>query len=68
MQRRQTSAHPQSAMDSPVSSHRQWLRPSEDLPAAFDEMEGRNETHKHTCRRQASKPQLLKPALPILSH
>jgi hypothetical protein len=44
-QKRQTSVHPQSAMDSPVSSHRQRLRPSEDLPAAFDEMEGRNKTH-----------------------
>ena len=55
-------------MDILVSSHREGLRPTEDLPAAFDEMEGRNETHKHTCRRQASIPQLLKPALPILSH
>jgi hypothetical protein len=32
-------------MDSLVSSHRQGLGPSEGLPAAFDEMEGRNETH-----------------------
>jgi len=46
MERRQTSVHPQSAMDSLASSHRQRLRTSEDLPAAFDEMEGRNDdTH-----------------------
>ena len=55
-------------MNSLVSSHRQGLRPSEDLPAAFDEMEGRSETNKHTYRSQASKPQLLKPALPVLTH
>jgi hypothetical protein len=49
-------------------SSRGTLGPTGDLPPVFDEMEECNETHKHTCPRLVSKPQLLKPPLPILLH
>jgi hypothetical protein len=52
-----------------VSFHREGLWDQQGIPLPpFDEMEGCNETHKHTCPRLASKPQLLNPQIPSLLH